>query len=156
MYKVAAALLATFAGLAVLLSFKSHPTGATQSALGTEQSSEPAVNPDTSQAPAGKGSKAARKKKAAAATYTGKTISTMYGPMQVAAVVKAGKITDIRVLQRTNTGAQSDQIDGNALPKLKTAAITAQSANIDVVSGATYTSTGYAKSLQSALDKAGL
>ena len=155
MYKVAAALLATFAGLAVLLSFKSHPTGATQSALGTEQSSEPAVNPDTSQAPAGKGSKAARKKKAAA-TYTGKTISTMYGPMQVAAVVKAGKITDIRVLQRTNTGAQSNQIDANALPKLKAAAIKAQSANIDVVSGATYTSTGYAKSLQSALDKAGL
>ena len=150
MYKVAAALVATFAGLAVLLTFKSHPTGATQSALGTQQSSAPAVNPDTS---TGKQSKTAKKR---AATYTGKPISTQYGVMQVAAVVKAGKITDVRVLKQTDTGPRSVQIDANALPKLKTAAITKQSANVDVVSGATYTSTGYAKSLQSALDKAGL
>jgi uncharacterized protein with FMN-binding domain len=155
MYKVAAALIATFAGLAMLLTFKSHPTNTTSSALDTQQSSEPAVAPDSNGAAAtGKGK--GKKKKGAAATYTGNAFNTQYGTMQVAAVVKAGKITDVRVLKQTNTGPQSDQIDANALPKLKTAAIRAQSAKIDVVSGATYTSTGYAKSLQSALDKAGL
>src|SRR6266516_2931802 len=111
MYKVAAALVATFAGLALLLTFKSHPTGATQSALGTEQSPDPAVSPATSP---GKQSKAAKRR---ATTYTGKPISTQYGVMQVAAVVKAGKITDVRVLKQTNTGPRSDQIDANALPK---------------------------------------
>ena len=77
-----------------------------------------------------------------------------YGPSQVAITLSGGKITKVTVLQHTDDGANSQQIDGNALPKLTAETLTAQSAKIDAVSGASYTSAGYIKSLQSALDKA--
>jgi uncharacterized protein with FMN-binding domain len=73
--------------------------------------------------------------------------------MQVLAVLDHGKLTDVTVLQQTS-GGRSTQIDSYALPLLKTEALRAQSARIDVVSGATYTSSGYARSLQAALDTA--
>ncbi|HEX5407529.1 MAG TPA: FMN-binding protein, partial [Pseudonocardiaceae bacterium] len=66
----------------------------------------------------------------------------------------AGKLSDIVVLQQTS-GGRSEQIDSYALPVLKAEALAARSADIDVVSGATYTSQGYAQSLQAALDAAG-
>jgi uncharacterized protein with FMN-binding domain len=81
--------------------------------------------------------------------------TTQFGPMQVQVTLAGMKITKVTVLQRTNDGAESDQIDANALPKLASEALVAQSAHIDAVSGATYTSSGYIQSLQSALDKAG-
>ena len=88
----------------------------------------------------------------------GRTISeadnTQYGPMQVQLVLAGKKITAVNVLQHTNTGVTSIQIDSNALPKLTSEALAAQSARIDAVSGASYTSAGYIQSLQSALDKA--
>jgi uncharacterized protein with FMN-binding domain len=58
------------------------------------------------------------------------------------------------VLRRTDTGDESNQIDSAAIPKLSSETLTAQSARIDAVSGASYTSSGYIQSLQSALDKA--
>src|SRR5690606_8739656 len=67
--------------------------------------------------------------------------------------VSGGKITKAEAIQAPK-GGQSDQVTSDAVPKLNQAAIEAQSADIDAVSGATYTSTGYKKSLQSALDKA--
>jgi uncharacterized protein with FMN-binding domain len=76
--------------------------------------------------------------------------------MQVAAVIANGRLTSVKVLRHTDVGGRSAQIDAAALPVLKSEAMSAHSANIDVVSGATYTSQGYARSLQSALDKAGL
>jgi uncharacterized protein with FMN-binding domain len=85
---------------------------------------------------------------------TGQTVSTQYGPMQVQATLTGGRITAVRVLQQTNVGAQSQQIDAFAIPQLTKEALTAQSARIHAVSGATYTSAGYIQSLQSALDKA--
>jgi uncharacterized protein with FMN-binding domain len=75
--------------------------------------------------------------------------------MQVAAVILNGKLTDVRVLQETD-GGRSHQIDDAAIPILTSEALSAKGANIDVVSGATSTSEGYAQSLQSALDKAGI
>ncbi|BFO20005.1 hypothetical protein SHKM778_63930 [Streptomyces sp. KM77-8] len=56
---------------------------------------------------------------------------------------------------QTPKGGQSDQVNANAVPKLNQAAVAAGDAEIDAVSGATYTSAGYRQSLQSALDKAG-
>ena len=56
-------------------------------------------------------------------------------------------------MQRTNDGAESDQIDANAIPKLTSETLTAQSAHINAVSGASYTSSGYIQSLQSAVDQ---
>ncbi len=71
-------------------------------------------------------------------------------------MVKAGRITDVKPLQLTNQGGRSVAISAGAVPILRTEALHAQSAKIDAVSGATYTSEGYRTSLQSAIDKAHL
>ena len=86
---------------------------------------------------------------------TGAVESTQYGPMQVQVTLAGSRITKIAVLQETNVGGRSSQIDAVAIPKLTAEALAAQSAKIDAVSGASYTSAGYIQSLQSALDKAG-
>jgi uncharacterized protein with FMN-binding domain len=74
--------------------------------------------------------------------------------VQVRITVANGKITKAETVQAPK-GGQSDQITANAVPKLNQAAVAAGSADIDAVSGATYTSAGYKESLQSALDQAG-
>jgi len=86
---------------------------------------------------------------------TGAVESTRYGPMQVQVTLAGTRITKVTVLQETNVGGTSSQIDAMAIPKLTAEALAAQSAKIDAVSGASYTSAGYIQSLQSALDKAG-
>jgi len=88
-------------------------------------------------------------------TFKGPTVQTPFGPMQVAAVLSGGKITDVKVLQETNQGGRSVQISNYADPILRREVLRAQSANVSTVGGATYTSEGYLMSLQSALDKAG-
>ena len=74
--------------------------------------------------------------------------------MQVAIIVAGKTITKVTVVQQTNAGAESQQIDAMAIPKLTSEALAAQSARIDAVSGASYTSQGYIQSLQSAIDQA--
>ena len=74
--------------------------------------------------------------------------------MQVQVTLEGKKITGVKVLQQTNTGVLSQQIDANSIPQLTKETLTAQSARIDTVSGATSTSAGYINSLQSALDRA--
>ncbi|MGW1634357.1 FMN-binding protein, partial [Streptomyces anthocyanicus] len=90
---------------------------------------------------------------AGAGTVTGDAARTQYGPVQVRLTVSGGKITGAEAVQAPK-GGQSDQVTADAVPKLNRAAVAAGSADIDAVSGATYTSAGYVKSLQSALDKA--
>ena len=87
-----------------------------------------------------------------AATVTGDAVDTQYGPVQVRVTVSGGKITKAEAVQQPK-GGRSDQISGDAVPKLNKEAVTTSSANIDAISGASYTSAGYKKSLQSALDK---
>jgi len=89
-------------------------------------------------------------------TVTGPVVGTAYGPVQVALQVQGSTITAVNVLQHPAGNPQSDQINSYALPVLVRETVDRQSANIDMVSGATYTSTGYEQSLQSALDQAGL
>ncbi|WCH95714.1 FMN-binding protein [Streptomyces moderatus] len=91
---------------------------------------------------------------AQAKTVTGSVAQTQYGAVQVRITVSGGKITQAETVQAPK-GGQSDRITANAVPKLNQAAVTAGSADIDAVSGATYTSAGYKESLQSALDQAG-
>ena len=76
--------------------------------------------------------------------------------MQVAITVSGKTITKVTVVQETNAGGPSSSIDAMAIPKLTSEALAAQSARIDAVSGASYTSAGYIQSLQSAIDQAGL
>jgi uncharacterized protein with FMN-binding domain len=89
------------------------------------------------------------------ATVDGPVVSTRFGPVQVELVVANGKIADVVPLQLP-TGRRSGQISNYAAPILHDEALQAQSANIDFVSGATYTSDAYSQSLQAALDQAGI
>ena len=89
-------------------------------------------------------------------TITGGVASTQWGPVQVRLTVKSGKITDVTVLQQPSGNPLDGEINSYALPILTRETIKGQTANIDMVSGATVTSTGYVQSLQSALDQAKL
>ena len=183
----------TIAGLAALLSFKTHPVSSGVSAVGTAGTSMPvAGGPGSPAADGGPGSAAAGGLAAAAPstapaapsaaaaptangvtapaspagkpsgtagstvtrTVTGAVANTQYGPMQVQVTLVGQRITKVAVVQQTNVGAMSEQIDSTAIPQLNKETLTAQSARIDAVSGASYTSAGYIQSLQSALDKA--
>lgn len=87
-------------------------------------------------------------------TYTGSTASNMYEDIQVAVTVSGGKITNITTPVVNSDSGHSEQINSYALPQLNQQAIAAQSAQIDGVSGASFTSQSYTQSLQSALDQA--
>jgi len=97
----------------------------------------------------------ASKGAAASATVAGPVVSTQYGPVQVEVVVANGKVSDVVALQLP-TGRRSGSISSYAEPILHNEALQAQSAKIDLVSGATYTSDAYTRSLQAALDQAGI
>jgi uncharacterized protein with FMN-binding domain len=155
----------TVAGLAALLSFKTHSLAATAapSAPAVSVSTSPPASTGTASSPAskmGKTKHSATPQSSASApamtthTVTGTVANTQYGPMQVQLTLDGSKITKVTVLQRTDDGAESDPIDGTAIPQLTSETLAAQSAQIDAVSGASYTSSGYIQSLQSALDMA--
>jgi uncharacterized protein with FMN-binding domain len=95
-------------------------------------------------------------KAASSGNVKGDTIQTPFGNVQVEIVVANGKVSDVKVLQATNFGQRSVQISSYADPILRGEVIQAQSANVQMISGATYTSDGYLQSVQSALDKAGI
>jgi uncharacterized protein with FMN-binding domain len=89
-------------------------------------------------------------------TSTGDPASTRWGPVQVEITVSGGTITDVAVVDYPTGNGKDQQINARALPVLVQETLDAQSADIDMVSGATVTSDGYVESLQSALDEAGL
>jgi len=89
------------------------------------------------------------------ATVTGRVAQTRWGPVQVQITTDGGgTITDVEVVQYPSGNHEDDQINSYALPILVQSTLDAQSAKIDMVSGATVTSEGYLQSLQSALDQA--
>ncbi|MFF3690198.1 FMN-binding protein [Streptomyces sp. NPDC002187] len=93
---------------------------------------------------------------AAPKSVVGAAASTQYGDVQVRITVSGGRITAADAVKAPDSDANSRKIAARAVPELNQAAVAAQSAQIDAVSGASYTSEGYIKSLQSAIDKAGL
>jgi uncharacterized protein with FMN-binding domain len=89
-------------------------------------------------------------------TYSGSVAQTRWGPVQVTITVADGKITDVAVPTYPNGNHRDQEINAYALPVLTQETLSAQSADIDTVSGATVTSDGYKESLQAALDAAHL
>jgi uncharacterized protein with FMN-binding domain len=87
-------------------------------------------------------------------TFDGRQIKTPYGTMQVRTTIAGGKITDVVPLKLTDVGSLSGAIDRQAVPMLRSEVLSSQSAKVDTVGGATYTSQGYLSSLQAALDAA--
>ena len=88
-------------------------------------------------------------------TYDGSVVNTRYGPVEVEITVSNGKILSATAIALPS-GGRSGAISRYVAPILSSEAVAAQSSNIDLVSGATYTSDAYAQSLQSALDQAGI
>lgn len=87
-------------------------------------------------------------------SYTGDSVDAYYGYVQVKATISGGKITDVQFLDYPQDRQHSIDINSQAMPYLKEEAISAQSANVDIISGATQTSRAFQESLQSALDQA--
>jgi len=148
-----AALAITTVALVLLLSFKT-PDATLQGRTGTVAVVEPGT-PSTAAPRATATPTAGTGDATAASTIDGPVVSTRWGPVQVEIVVAAGRLEDVVALQLP-TGRHSGEISSWSEPILREAALQAQSADIDIVSGATYTSDAYARSLQAALDQAGL
>jgi uncharacterized protein with FMN-binding domain len=87
-------------------------------------------------------------------TFTGSDFPNRFGDVQVRVVISNGRITDVQAVQLPTDRAESAYISQQAGPWLRSEALQAQSANIDIISGATYTSQSYAQSLESALQQA--
>jgi len=165
MRRVILAFVGTVAGLVVLLSFKTHSTSAAATppaAIGgtSGQASAPAAAPSASDSSSASSSSKASSSPSsvagAAKTVTGAVTDTIYGPVEVQITVKNGKVTAAQAVQYPQDSPRDQQINSYAIPVLNQEAVSASSASIDAVSGATYTSGGYITSLQSALDKAGV
>jgi uncharacterized protein with FMN-binding domain len=87
-------------------------------------------------------------------TVNGGVADTMFGPVQVQVTVRGGRIVGAHAIVYPQGGGRDQQINSRAIPQLDQETVAIQSARIDTVSGATYTSDGYRRSLQSALDAA--
>jgi uncharacterized protein with FMN-binding domain len=86
--------------------------------------------------------------------YTGDTAETPYGPVQVAAVISGGKISDVEFLKMPDDQPHSREVTAMSEPLMKQDTLDRQSTDVDFVSGATSTVYGYQESLQKALDQA--
>jgi uncharacterized protein with FMN-binding domain len=89
-------------------------------------------------------------------TATGPQVVLAHGIVQVQVTVVGGRITQVKALQLPHDNPDSWSYSNRAAATLRTEVLAAQSADVNVVSGATYTSRGYARSLQAALDALGM
>jgi len=142
--RIVLASAATVSGMVLLLSLKPHSTPDVGLAVPAPSSSS---SSGTSGGSGGSTTTVTR-------TVTGDTIQTRWGPVQVKITIKSGKLTEVTAVQYPTDNPRDQEINSFALPRLRSEALQAQSADIDTVSGATYTSDGYRQSLQSALDSA--
>ncbi len=131
--------------------------GASEQAGGASEGSASGSSsaPGSGESSAGGSSSAPKSSSGPSGTYTGPVIQTPYGPVQVAVAEEKGRITDVKALQLPTEHPQSMFISERAAPLLRSEALEAQSDEINIVTGATFTSEGFASSLQKALLKAG-
>jgi len=86
--------------------------------------------------------------------FVGEATDTHWGPVQVKALVHDGSLTDVQFMQYPSHRRRSAEISSWALPVLRSEAIHAQSARVDMVSQATITTEGFQQSLATALSQA--
>ncbi|WAC66052.1 FMN-binding protein [Agrococcus sp. SL85] len=174
MKRIIYSLLATATGLVLLLGYRtstgeavqvladqggaadasaSSGTG-TSSGTGSGSASGTAQDGTGQAAPSSDASGAAAGSGLADGTYTGDAVQTRYGPVQVAITVCGGTITAVDVPTYPDANSRDRQINEFAVPRLVAATLEAQGDDVQMVSGATFTSRGYEQSLQSALDEA--
>jgi uncharacterized protein with FMN-binding domain len=150
MRRAVTVLLVTVAVTFLLFNFKPRP------ALTISAATTPPRPAATSSPSGGRSSPTAPKKKPAvkARTVVGPAVNTEYGTVQVAATVAGHKVEDVRALVLPSGSGRTNDISSQVGPLLRQEAMAAQSAQIDTISGASYTSEGYRQSLQAALDRA--
>ena len=149
----------TAVALALILSFKTpdatglatvNSNGNTTGGTTGNNTGTTAGQPQPSSSGAGTGS-------GTRSTYSGKltgqAVQIPFGTVQVQVTMQNGKITDLQTLQMPADQRRSQQISSYVAPQLQSEVLSAQSANVNTISGATYTSEGYLQSLQSALDQ---
>lgn len=164
MKKIVIAVLATVSGLVLLFSYRTSLDQSISTAASTPAGGSPA---STGSTPAATSSGATPSSSASTpkprakpksglkdGTYTGQAVDTQYGPVQVQITVSGGKITAASTPQYPQGSPRDQEINAQAIPMLVAETTQADSSNIDMISGATYTSEGYIQSLQSALDQA--
>jgi uncharacterized protein with FMN-binding domain len=147
MRRIAITVAATVSIVVLLFSYHTSTNQDPVAAVGDQPFALPPATsgaPSTSGVPSG----------GASGTFTGAAVDTRYGPVQVQITVSGGRITSARTLQVPQQSSRDIRINSAAVPILNNETVQAQSAQIDTVSGATYTSEGYAQSLQSAIDAA--
>jgi uncharacterized protein with FMN-binding domain len=171
MKKIIYALLATVTGVVLLMSYRTsldavNPTastngttgtgsGTTSSGSGTTSSgSSSGASSSPSASPSASASASASASGLKDGTFTGQSVDTRYGPVQVKVTISGGKISAVDVPRYPTESFRDQEINQRAVPQLVSETLSAQSSKIDMVSGATFTSDGYAQSLQSALDQA--
>ena len=172
MKRVILSVTATVVGVIALLSFKSASpvasvsgglpsaglpgSSAPASATSPSSSTSTGAPPDPSTSGGTSSAAAPSASSPTSLSYTGVAEQTRYGIVQVKVTVSGKKITNVAFAQLTAFDGRSQQINSEAAPILLQETLAAQSANINSVSGASYTSQGYVQSLQSALDRAGI
>ena len=164
MRRIILAIVSTTAALVFLLTFKTHsvssvtappaavgtPSASTGSGSGTSSGTGTSGGSPSSTPSGSSGSASSAK------TVTGDAADTIYGPVQVQITVKNRKLTAANATVYPTGTPRDAQINAFAIPQLEQETVAAGNANINAVSGATYTSNGYIASLQSALSKAGI
>jgi uncharacterized protein with FMN-binding domain len=157
MRRIVVGLMSTVSALVLLFSYHTS-LGASSSSAGPTPAGD---DPDTSSGGSASDGSAASTDpgssgSSSSKTYTGDAADTRWGVVQVRITVKNGKITKSEAVQYPTENPRDQEINAYAVPQLNSAAVDQQSASIDAVSGATVTSDGYLRSLQSAIDQAGL
>jgi uncharacterized protein with FMN-binding domain len=176
MNRAIGALVTTVAGLILVVNFKASPKDA--AGLGASVTADAGQVPSASLQTVGRGDEgggehgqpiaaptasprsiptaAPTTPGQANATFTGTDVQTIYGDVQVAITVSGGKIVDVQALTLPSDRSRSAYISQVVAPMLRSEAIQARSARINVISGATYTSRAYSQSLAGALAKANI
>jgi len=169
MKRIVYALLATVAGVVLLFSYRTSleavpPTaaagGTSDGSRGstTDGSSGGSSNDSSGSSGSADGSSSGSSGSTSSAlkdgTFTGQSVDTRWGPVQVRITVSAGRIAAADAIDYPMNNGRDQEINRFAIPQLVSETLEAQSAQIDLVSGATYTSEGYTSSLQSAIDQA--
>lgn len=151
---------ATVAGLVGVLEFHTRPAPVnigTIPAAGTAAASPAAASPAATAPSRGSTKSAPSSRKGGARTAVGPAVNYDYGVLSVTVTVSGTRITKVGIASLDDGGnPRSQMIDQQAIPILEQEALQAQSASIQGVSGASYTSAGFAQSLQAALHQLGM
>jgi uncharacterized protein with FMN-binding domain len=150
MKRIVYAVLGTLAGLVLLFSYRTSLQVVPPTADGTTSGTVSGGTSNGSSGSSGGSSSSTLKD----GTFTGQSTDTRWGPVQVRITVSGGRITAADAVDYPMNNGRDQQINQYAIPQLQNETLQAQSAQIDMVSGATYTSEGYTTSLQSAIDQA--